>query len=860
MVQKTSPWLEGAYGWDFGEGGWNTGMDENLLKFSFMFDRNVDSVSATLPPAVNGQAHFNTTDNRFYFAVGTTYYSSACPKWMTFQLRGTGVSYQFNGVSVNEIDSISSLDSRLEAVELTISQLGSAAFESADSFASQAELDVVEAQSQTYTDTLRQDITDDGGFIGVISPLTGAVRRSLGTRAADWVSVLDFGAVPDGDAVTGAGTDNWAAFQAAIDTGKHVHIPGPAIYRIDGKELQFVRAGQIMSGDGMGSSYGPQSLRNHVHHTTLMFTGTGERYVKTRRQPREVVGDPNDAPLATAINVQNEGVQLVDFAVFCHVNYAADGSVANLGADWDVGVFNGSRAHMLVQRVRSIGYWRVASFYVDVTYAMTMPRFTNPRTGLAFPLGTYSGADKVTFVDCWGQGGRKGLFIAGAIETPSGDYYDGVSGTTLPNQGNRGGAGCSELNVTRCMLWGREHHSGYRAYDPRVDMNFDLESIDLMSAPLVIDGRRDGGTQNRLRRMLFTDCRFQTFEAVRVGLGRAYEVYFTNTNTEATSGAVFTSTGSPITQSDPSVNYGPMARATPSSEAVGSDRIFISGINAEPTAQHFQNKGGRYGMEGTVLGTDDQWNIRFQNQLQFPQGGFIVRNGTVLEVRSTPTSPNNGTDLSVIAGGVATLEGATSARVRVDGAAKLIATVTELQFGVTLRPVSDNVTDVGTSIRRVREIFAGNATINTSDERLKTPLRAIPDEVLDAWGAVDYGQWQWLDSVAEKGEAARLHVGPMAQAILRAFENRGLDATRYSLLCFDEWDAFEQEVGQEQIGEREVLGEDGEVVDVVPVYKPVYESVPAGSRWSIRPAECQFMEAAYQRREIARLRKALGAE
>ena len=180
MVQKTSPWLEGAYGWDFGEGGWNAGMDENLLKFSFMFDRNVDSVSATLPPAVNGQAHFNTTDNRFYFAVGTTYYSSACPKWMTFQLRDTGTSYQFNGVSVNEIDSISSLDSRLEAVEMTISQLGSAAFEDVEAFATSAELDIVEGQAQAYTDTLRQDIESSGGA-GVVGYGGTTVENTLDT-------------------------------------------------------------------------------------------------------------------------------------------------------------------------------------------------------------------------------------------------------------------------------------------------------------------------------------------------------------------------------------------------------------------------------------------------------------------------------------------------------------------------------------------------------------------------------------------------------------------------------------------------------------------------------------------------------
>ena len=75
MAQQQSPWLEGKYGWNFGEGGWNTGMAQNLLKFSFMFDRNVDSIVASLPAAVNGQAHFLTTDNESKYALVATFTS-----------------------------------------------------------------------------------------------------------------------------------------------------------------------------------------------------------------------------------------------------------------------------------------------------------------------------------------------------------------------------------------------------------------------------------------------------------------------------------------------------------------------------------------------------------------------------------------------------------------------------------------------------------------------------------------------------------------------------------------------------------------------------------------------------------------
>ena len=124
MTQKTSPFIEAKWGWNLGEDGWNSGADENWLKFSYMFDRNVDGIVSSLPPAVNGTAYFNTVDNRFYFVVDGTYYSSPCPKWFVFALRTTGEQYQFDGSSVSILPSNVSLDSRLDTVETTLSVVG----------------------------------------------------------------------------------------------------------------------------------------------------------------------------------------------------------------------------------------------------------------------------------------------------------------------------------------------------------------------------------------------------------------------------------------------------------------------------------------------------------------------------------------------------------------------------------------------------------------------------------------------------------------------------------------------------------------------------------------------------------------
>lgn len=113
MSQQTSPWLEGKYGWAFGESNWNGGMDENLLKFSFMFDKNVDGVVSSLPAAVNGAAYFLTTDNRLYFAVGTTWYSTSTPKWFIISVKASGQIYQFDGSSLVALQSNSDLSAAL---------------------------------------------------------------------------------------------------------------------------------------------------------------------------------------------------------------------------------------------------------------------------------------------------------------------------------------------------------------------------------------------------------------------------------------------------------------------------------------------------------------------------------------------------------------------------------------------------------------------------------------------------------------------------------------------------------------------------------------------------------------------------
>ena len=190
---------------------------------------------------------------------------------------------------------------------------------------------------------------------------------------------------------------------------------------------------------------------------------------------------------------------------------------------------------------------------------------------------------------------------------------------------------------------------------------------------------------------------------------------------------------------------------------------------------------------------------------------------------------------------------------------------------------------LGASSRLWSQVYAATATINTSDERFKTPLEDIPDAVLDAWGEVEWGQFRFLEAVAEKGNAARLHTGAIAQRVMEAFSAHGLNAADYGLLCYDEWEAVPETVQTdrelikhavyEQVLVRTaVLDEDGNEIKPATyvdgdLLEPeefrettiVNPGVASGNRYGIRYEEALCMEAAYQRRRAERLEARLSA-
>lgn len=156
MTQQTSPYLDIKYGWSYGESGWNSGMDENLLKFSFMFDGNLDSIVSSLPSVSNGKAYFLSTDNKIYFGVGGTYYFITTPKWFNLKIQSTGEQYLFDGTSLVLQPNLSSVNTRLTAVEASFAGLGTASTKNIADFSSPA-------QTTAAVNILRNDLLSSTG-------------------------------------------------------------------------------------------------------------------------------------------------------------------------------------------------------------------------------------------------------------------------------------------------------------------------------------------------------------------------------------------------------------------------------------------------------------------------------------------------------------------------------------------------------------------------------------------------------------------------------------------------------------------------------------------------------------------------
>ncbi|WP_340265402.1 tail fiber domain-containing protein [Sphingobium mellinum] len=179
-----------------------------------------------------------------------------------------------------------------------------------------------------------------------------------------------------------------------------------------------------------------------------------------------------------------------------------------------------------------------------------------------------------------------------------------------------------------------------------------------------------------------------------------------------------------------------------------------------------------------------------------------------------------------------------------------------IETGGATRPGQDNSYSIGTASFRWSVVYAATGTINTSDERAKQNISAVPEEWLDAWGDVDWSRYKFIDAVQAKGDDARWHIGLIAQAVRDAFAARNLDAQTIGLLCYDDWEE-ERDPIFETVEIPAVLDGDGKEIE--PARAELVDTgetrvtLEAGDRWGLRYDECFALEAAYQRRRLDRI-------
>ena len=111
-------------------------------------------------------------------------------------------------------------------------------------------------------------------------------------------------------------------------------------------------------------------------------------------------------------------------------------------------------------------------------------------------------------------------------------------------------------------------------------------------------------------------------------------------------------------------------------------------------------------------------------------------------------------------------------------------------------PTSDNSQRLGSPSGKWSDVYAGTGVINTSDVNEKQQIQdlSIAEEKVARRIKQLMKTFRFNDSVAEKGEKARIHVGVMAQDVRTAFLQEGLNPNQYALFCEDSW--YEDEKGK----------------------------------------------------------------
>ena len=754
-----------------------------------------------------------------------------------------------------------------------------------------------------------------GDFVPVVAEGT-TKPRMLKDRFADVVNVKDFGAKGDGT------HDDTEAIRSAFASGKNVYIP-MGVYVCTG-ELELVTPGQKVYGAGMGMGYrfpGAWSSTHWFDVSTILMKGKGQKRLRTRIKSRQTVVELGDDPLSVAINIQAEGVVLEDFCVRLDVTVSKEALEAcasysrtpeqqalvekertNLGADWDVGIFSGSRTWGVYDKVAVVGYFRQAGFWMDFTQDPNLPRF-NDLKGNPYPQSNVTnGNDGHNFYSCYTFGGRWGLVWRGAdsddpdvrFYDDTRDYYDQLTNSIVKD--HRGGFGGSDLNCFGCTFYGNSHHTHLQLYP--LELKDPLADMGKGAGALFISGLA-GNVSGRCHGHRFIATRFAACGPWRVCLGVTGRDSFINCVID---GEQLRNLNGSAIKMDDTNNYGPFW----CSPYVYDCRLFgqaglwypkfldpeTRDLEVLCTDEFKGKQTTRFLARRIALGSGSSdygdtgssgiWFNSGKNascELRFKSEGKLV--GVLKQYSSGNFAYAIPSESGISKEKIALRGGLTGTQLDFSGIGDVpIDIIGGSTFGVRLvdhdnhaffmrhepdnkymnvdgvvRPASDNAYSLGVSSSRWSQVYAATGTINTSDERSKIAIVDPEESLMRAWGKVNFKVFQFKDAFENKGEYARLHCGVIAQQVIEAFSSEGLDATRYGLLCYDKWEDEYEDI--EVVDQVEVADEEGNIVTPAKTHIEHRLVTPAGDRYGIRYEEALALEAAYQRWRLSKIESAL---
>lgn len=219
---------------------------------------------------------------------------------------------------------------------------------------------------------------------------------------------------------------------------------------------------------------------------------------------------------------------------------------------------------------------------------------------------------------------------------------------------------------------------------------------------------------------------------------------------------------STFTQARAGVNQAAFARF--SNDTSGTSLVFLKSRGASVGTSSSAVAGD---VIGQIQFLADNGNIDYAGSAQGARAGFI--SGEVFESSTLTTAGT--TNLGV--------RGIVKICACSDAAGREGKGVEVIDNG--FRPTDDNTHNLGTAGRRWKAIYAATDVISTSDMREKRDIGDIPDSVLRAIGRVQFRQYRLKDDPL-------YYFGVVAQDVIQAFDDEGLDAFDYGVVFIDTLD------------------------------------------------------------------------